>query len=885
MIDLREGGWPLIGRGQSLADALELLSAETGAGVVLAGPSGVGKSRLAREVLAEVERSGATTTWAAATEATSRVPFGALMALLPDELPPEGDRLAFYRAVARSVVEQAGGRHLVLAVDDAHLLDEASAGLVHQLAITGSVRLVLTIRAGAPAPDPIRAVWKDGLARRLDLQPLSPDALAQLLAEVLGHPVAAPTLARIWSITGGNALFLHELVQDTIEADGFDRTDGVVVWRHPLQPGHRLADLLEARLGHVSSAARACARTLALGEPLTVAVLEHLGSGAALHELEESGIARVDDHSPGREVRLVHPLYGEVLRSQLRSLAGRDLRRQLAAALAEVDGQRPGDLLRLAGLELDADLDPPPARALAAAEEANRSCDYALAARFARSALTRSPSAAALAALGEALNGDGRYAEAAEVLATVEAHTASDQELVQIARQRAEALHWGLGRDDAAREVLVSAELAVTDRASRERLQAVRASSLTSSGRYGEAHDVAAPLLADPDSDEAAQLHAVVAVGTALSLGGRTTDALDLCDRMLEPALRLGHEVPSGVGWVVFQRLLASMGAGRLDDAEELSRTAHAMAVSDRNDEVRGALSVMIGRIDLLRGRLDRAEAILREGAAMLVPNDRERYRGWCLSLLAQVMGQRGDAGTAADLMAEVDAGPPPPAVAWTDVVVGRAWAAVADGSLTRSEGDLLAAAAEARTAKLNLPEGLLLHEALRAGARAGRVADRLEVIAGRSQDGLLTIWAAHARGVADGDVAAIEAAAERFEARGMMLLAAETWADAARAARGTDPHGRSARATARSQALAAACPLARTPLLVTSASASPLTRREREVAGLAARGLSSRAIADTLLVSVRTVDGHLAQVYRKLGVSRRDELGPLLSSGGGKNR
>ncbi|WP_448071439.1 helix-turn-helix transcriptional regulator [Georgenia yuyongxinii] len=54
------------------------------------------------------------------------------------------------------------------------------------------------------------------------------------------------------------------------------------------------------------------------------------------------------------------------------------------------------------------------------------------------------------------------------------------------------------------------------------------------------------------------------------------------------------------------------------------------------------------------------------------------------------------------------------------------------------------------------------------------------------------------------------------------------------------------------------------------------LTRREREIAGLAAGGLSSKAIAERFTLSVRTVDSHLSRVFTKLGVrSRRARRGP----------
>jgi DNA-binding CsgD family transcriptional regulator len=59
---------------------------------------------------------------------------------------------------------------------------------------------------------------------------------------------------------------------------------------------------------------------------------------------------------------------------------------------------------------------------------------------------------------------------------------------------------------------------------------------------------------------------------------------------------------------------------------------------------------------------------------------------------------------------------------------------------------------------------------------------------------------------------------------------------------------------------------------------ATQLTPREREVALLAATGQSSRQIARRLVVSVRTVDGHLQHAYRKLGVTGRHDLSRVLT-------
>jgi DNA-binding NarL/FixJ family response regulator len=56
------------------------------------------------------------------------------------------------------------------------------------------------------------------------------------------------------------------------------------------------------------------------------------------------------------------------------------------------------------------------------------------------------------------------------------------------------------------------------------------------------------------------------------------------------------------------------------------------------------------------------------------------------------------------------------------------------------------------------------------------------------------------------------------------------------------------------------------------------LTPSERRVAELAASGLTNRDVAGKLFVSTKTVAANLAQVYRKLGIHSRAELGRLMS-------
>jgi DNA-binding CsgD family transcriptional regulator len=121
-----------------------------------------------------------------------------------------------------------------------------------------------------------------------------------------------------------------------------------------------------------------------------------------------------------------------------------------------------------------------------------------------------------------------------------------------------------------------------------------------------------------------------------------------------------------------------------------------------------------------------------------------------------------------------------------------------------------------------------------------------------------------------------LRSVSEGFEELGLALFAAEAAAQAAIAFRRSGRQASSRGAEARAWLLARRCPGVRTPALVELA-APELTPRQREIAQLAAAGLSNRQIAERLTLSVRTAANHLQAVYDRLGVNRRDEVALLL--------
>ena len=150
-------------------------------------------------------------------------------------------------------------------------------------------------------------------------------------------------------------------------------------------------------------------------------------------------------------------------------------------------------------------------------------------------------------------------------------------------------------------------------------------------------------------------------------------------------------------------------------------------------------------------------------------------------------------------------------------------------------------------------------------------------MLAGLVEGPLSEIHADHARAVLAHDVGAMADVVDRYEATDALGLAAEAASELADMHRARSEPRSAAGVQRRSAELVERCGGLRTPMLLRGQGIQPLTRREREVALLAAQGRSSKMIGDHLGLSTRTVETHLASVYRKLGIASRSELAAAL--------
>jgi DNA-binding CsgD family transcriptional regulator/tetratricopeptide (TPR) repeat protein len=850
----------------AIADPLQV-------GVLVAGGAGVGKTRLLREVT-EGETDNRVE-FITATESARPLPFGACAHLLPEGLGAI-DQLDLLAVIGRHLIRQAEGKSVILAVDDMHLLDTFSAALVHYFAISSSGKVLLTLRSGESAPDALTALHRDGIVTRLELQPLSRLEFDALVDGALGGRTESFTLDRIWAVTEGNVLFARELISDALGAGALVLDRGTWRWTGGLGAAPRLRETMTARLGTLSPEERTFLEILAVGEPLNLVSTQHLAPGISVPDLERRSLLTTESADRRTLVRFAHPLFGETLRIGMPDSLRRQINHDLAEDLAGGDDKQPGDALRLALLRDAAGEVADPGLLAEAARNANLLSDYALAESLARASAFGGYGFSAQLELALALVGQRRLEEAKAVIVPLIGTEPDDAARELLADAVAQALGHGLGLVDEAIGIMESIERDVTDAATRALVQCHRATLLVFGGRFEEAAELGIVALKSA-KDDSIFVRSLAPVGTSLVMNGRINEALAFSDGALEAALRVRDRLPRAPGWVMSSRITALFFAGRLDEALGLLDMIQG-ASSKVSPKVMAAMAVYRGRLFLSLGKPRTAVQLLNDAAATFRNFSINVESSWCLALIAEalaLLGRHDEARAAvaealnlrrpAFLATQVDE---MRALAWVDAQVG----------LTSSAIEQLFAAADLAGARGQRSfEIFILHDLLRLGEH--QVAERTREVAERVDGAWSAAISAHAAAIHSGDTVALETAAETFAAIGSSLVAAELWGSASAARQTEGLRARANAAARRSFTLAQLCEGARTPALVGAVTRTPLTRRERETATLAADGATNAEIAAVLTLSERTVESHLYSTFAKLGISDRNQLADALQA------
>jgi DNA-binding CsgD family transcriptional regulator len=769
------------------------------------------------------------------------------------------------------MVEDAQGLPLLVFVDDAHLLDNGSAVLLQHMALTQAATVVATVRAGMALPDPVLSLWKDGPAERIEIGVLDDETIAELVASALGGPVDAATVRELVVRSQGNPMFLRELVNGALETGVLIDAGGLWRLQGALSPTARLAELVAQRLGDLSQSERSVLEVLALGEPLGPAELGHLGDRAAVDTLEEKGLITSDTAGARIEIRLAHPIYGDVVRAAISALRERAISRSLADVIEVFAARRHGDPLKVAtwrlvggggGTELF----------LSGAMAARASHEYALTERLARAAIDAGAGFEARFVAAEAAHFQGRSGQAEQELVALAAQAASDSEKARVALLRFDNVFFELRTDF---RIIDDALADISDPFWREELDNRRLFVAANARGPKETLEVATTWTESADSTSR------VARLTALVHMGRLNEVIE---ELTPPPGTSGipaHDEPWPQWWLFGCRASALVFAGRLGEAEELTILADREFLDHPAAEARAFVALQFAYLYPEQGRPKSAFRRARESLTLFQQLGRSVFVPGMYATAAQALATIGRAEQAVATLAALDslAIPTEPAPPVRCVLLqARGWAAAAAGDVPTALARLEEAADYSQEIGSLIYAAGALHDLARLG-HARQVAGRLDELAAQVDGEFVLTRAAYVNAVAAGDGLALDQVSQAFEGMGANLYAAEASAEGAAASRRSGRPRDAAAAENRAAQILSRCEGAITPAISSITARAHLTSAELEIAVQAASGRSNKQIAVESNVSVRTVENHLQRVYEKLGLSSRRELADALRS------
>lgn len=850
--------WPTLPRDQ-LADALASFTARRG--VALYGEAGVGKSHLAHEVRVALDKSEpGSREWFSVigSHAESGIPLSAVDGLLAGV---DVASLRTPRHIARLVQDHltahSCGRRVTVAVDDAHLLDDASAELLANLCRLDGADLLVTIRSGRRPVAPLVDLWRDDLVARVDIPPFTADEVHDVLWAALGGPVDSELVREVIRSTDGNAMYVRELVRAGLADHSIVQRHGTWIREGKAGPNARLVDLISAELGRLSAPERQAVELIALAEPVSVALARPLVDDAVLDQLVDGGIARIEDGLTSSRLstpvlRLSHPIYAECVRSMITPSRRHALHHALYGEATSSTQQTLSGFLRWTAWTLECGLDIEASDLVRAARAASTLGQYEFAISVATAAIDRtsdtSTAVEALAIRARELRFRDHPVQAlrdvdAALFLLRETPTSLDEStadrILAIHELRADLEQYGFDQPQRALETIDRVYGPLVGRGDRtEHAQRHRMSRIA---RRGWAGDLRAPLsVADElasrvPSSSAWHLQAVAPTMLALTWAGRSAEATALASRYLPAAATHDARMPRVGTEIYLVTFFVHLLTGRLAEARSKGPDPRTTTGTTRFDS---ALTYAgAARLLAAEGRWQEADEKYRIARRLFEVRDPSGFFAWSLAGEAFSAMMVGDHDRARELCLRVDR---------TPMRGSRAF-----------EADI-------RAHVIGTLIGLKDHEAV------GR-ATSMALWAQEHEFPFVELWALDLVALADPEVARESGVAARVEelsplvdapvaaplvAHISAILAGDTALEDASAAQ----LGRLGRWVPRRP--------------VVSAS---LSKREAEVASLVAAGLTSPAIAERLHLSARTVETHVARVFTKLGVNRRSQLADAL--------
>ncbi len=385
-----------VGRHRELAQLKQQWDlAHTGHLVLISGEPGVGKTRLAQELIAHAQQTGATILRGGCYEYEATTPYlpfvealrdwvrtqpvDALRALVhavapelaklaPEvevrlglttpnpPLPPNEERLRLFDNVARFLQGLAAGRGLLLFIDDLQWADMGTLSLLHYILRHARMERLLILAAYRDVelarPHPLSSAlvdWnRERLTTRIALQRLSQEDTAAFVASLLGQASMAPGFAEIiYRETEGNPFFIEEVIKSLIEREQIYRVGER--WQCQRIPelwipqsireavGRRLARLSSACMDMLHIAA-ALGRVFSYDQLLAASAMKE---DRLLDSLDEAAAAQLIRPETGDVFVFRHDKIREVLYEELNPIRRRRLHLRIGETLERLHASRP----------------------------------------------------------------------------------------------------------------------------------------------------------------------------------------------------------------------------------------------------------------------------------------------------------------------------------------------------------------------------------------------------------------------------------------------------------------------------------------------------------------------------------------------------------------
>lgn len=868
-------------RHKTVEDVVAALTTGSGCGAVIVGEHGAGKSFIAQRALEQLG-DDYLVVQVRGSSISSKLPYGALSVLL-NELDASHleHPLMVLRGLTQLLHTRAQGRSVVLFVDNAHDLDELSTMMVAQLCAGGHVLLLAACVDLPNLGSDIMGLWKDDLLRRVDVGPFDFRETADSLAQEYGGHFSHAAARALWNASGGNALFLHSLAREQIKLGIIVRHESSwVLGDKPVALAGEIRDVLKARLNRLSPGQRDVFELLSLAGALPLQTLMSVARAQDIDTLQERALIHVShDHPP--MVSIANPVTAGIVASVVPPGRSAELRRRLGAVLQDQDlNEFTGSTAVAWALDCGEEVDP--RLALAAARIANKASDPQSALRFAREIAGGEKLAEVAVESARAFIALHNDDAARRVLTDVEQRAGDGLALdewaslqllwAELDRRSPATAASALARlQDIELRLTVSGDTGADPGSVADRVRLAYAELAAFEGRYGDILQ----MFDDADSTDLGSESKIIAASLLCEAKAVTGDVLG--------AVGLGRQVIVAAGALDLSDssireirgrflLLLLLSAKFREAADFLADTAESW---DQQARLGGMFEIGQGIVDLHRGQLTVAVQRLQSGVWQLKVHDPDAVAGLAAAACAYAFALQGDEEKAGALLVDVEE--PQPRASWLVNRIARYFELSAKAEIGQKTEALRALKLEADvdTDALALATGL---QFLSAVARLGdrQASQKLSGLADQVTGHFASLCSRLAEGLADADSEELLATSKDADAAGHAVFARDVTRKAVSCANEAGNRISLRMAQRTQQSLEDRFGNPRNGVL--SLLTSTLTARESEVAVRAAAGTSNRKIADEMHVSVRTVEGHLYQVYAKLHVASRSELKDVIS-------